>query len=115
MESNEIRVSAEEARVAVATGGATALDIQAEEEWHESRVPGAVHCEETDLEAGLEGLSRESRIIVICEDGARSAAIAKGLRDVGWQAACVEGGMKAWRDEDFPVQPSEDADDDAKI
>jgi rhodanese-related sulfurtransferase len=115
MESDEIRISAEEARLAVATEGATALDVQDKDEWHESRIPGAVHCEETDLEAGLEGLSSESRIIVICEDGERSAQIAERLREVGWQAACVEGGMKAWRDEDFPVQPSEDPDDDAPI
>jgi rhodanese-related sulfurtransferase len=109
------KISADEARLAVATGGATALDVQTEDEWHRTRIPGAKHVAESEFEAGLEGLSSDDRLIVVCEDGERSATVAEQLRDAGWDAASLEGGMKAWQAEDFQVQPSPDPDEDVRI
>jgi rhodanese-related sulfurtransferase len=47
-------------------------------------------------------------LIVVCARGERSAEAAGRLRERGYEAASVEGGMKAWSDDRLPVQPAED-------
>jgi hypothetical protein len=47
---------------------------------------------------------------VVGDDDDQSAEVAGSLREHGFEARVMEGGMKAWKDENFTLQPSEDPD-----
>ena len=103
------------ARELIASNRATALDIRDDEEWRDKRVPGALHAAEQELEAALDEVEEDQIVLVVCNDGERSAAVAEKLREGGREAACIDGGMEAWEGEKFPMQPSTDPDDDVIV
>jgi rhodanese-related sulfurtransferase len=115
MSTDEHRISADRARVLIASGEATALDVRKDEQWLERRVPAATHVEEDDLSERIEELPDEGQIIVISQDGERSEQIAEKLRERGLDAVSIEGGMEAWEKEQFPMQPSTDPDEDVRV
>ena len=71
------------ARELIASNEATVVDIREDEDWHERRVPGAVHAVEGDLGAALEGVDDQRPLIIVCGDGERSASLAAELRERG--------------------------------
>ena len=103
-------VNVEEARQAIAGDGAVAIDVRDADEWAEGHVPGALHLPEGELESRLEDLPKDQRLIVVGEKGDPGTGVAADLRDRGFDAVAIEGGMEAWKDEDFTLQPSPDAD-----
>ena len=105
----------EQARELIASNEAEVLDIRPEDQWHDKRVPGSRRVEETELDAALEELDEDRGLLIVCEDGEQSAGIAARLRERGREAACIEGGINAWEKERLAMQPSSDADDDARI
>jgi hydroxyacylglutathione hydrolase len=107
-------ISAVDARQAIGTG-ATAVDIRDDEAWLEFRVPGSIHFTEQELGDQLDELPRDGLIIVVCEDGERSSEVAARLRERDRDATSIEGGFEAWKDEDFPVQPSDDPDPEVRV
>ena len=107
-EELEDTVNAERARLLVAREGAQALDVRPQDEFAESHVPGAANAGPDDLDSALEGLSKEKPVIVVCADGKQSAEVAERLRDDGWNAAALEGGMSSWESDSLPTQPAED-------
>jgi rhodanese-related sulfurtransferase len=105
----EETVGVERARELIASNEAQALDIRDSEEWESSHIPGALHIPEAELEGRSEEIPAEGTLIVVCAGGKRSAEVAASLReDRGLDAANIEGGMKAWESEQFPMQPSTD-------
>src|SRR5919198_3643960 len=105
----------ERARELVASNEATVLDLREEEQFRDKRVPGARRASEEDLDEALDGVADDQMLIVLCDEDDQGVELAKRLREKGREAASVEGGMKAWEDEKFPLQPSRDPDDDAKV
>ena len=104
-------LSAERARVLIAGGEAKVIDIRSVEEWRAvGNIPGARRVPEDELDSRLDAIPKDQRLIVVCVDGGRSADVAAQLRDRGFDAASIEGGMEAWEDEKQPLQPSEDPD-----
>jgi rhodanese-related sulfurtransferase len=97
-------VSPEDARELVASDEALVIDIRDEEEFGSGHIAGATRIEEEDLESRLEELGEVERIIVVCAKGERSAKVAESLRERGYEAANMKGGMEAW---DGPLQPAE--------
>ena len=49
-------------------------------------------------------------MIVVGDDDDQSAEVAGSLREQGFEARVMRGGMKAWKDENFTLQPTEDPD-----
>jgi glyoxylase-like metal-dependent hydrolase (beta-lactamase superfamily II)/rhodanese-related sulfurtransferase len=81
----------------------TILDVRPAEEWAEWRIPGSVHLDAyTALKAGdpdaLAGvkLPADQPVITICGAGVTSLTAARQLREKGYQARSLAGGMKAW-------------------
>jgi len=81
----------------------TILDVRPEEEWAEWRIPGSVHVDAyAALKAGdaaaLSGveLPADSPIVTLCGVGVTSLTAARQLRQHGYQAQSLAGGMKAW-------------------
>ena len=57
---------------------------------------------------GTGGNSADDPVVVVCDTGERSAEVAARLRDQGYRAANVKGGMKGWSGDKLPLQPAED-------
>jgi hypothetical protein len=47
---------------------------------------------------------------VVGDDKGECARVVESLRERGFEASAIKGGMKAWKDENFTLQPSEDPD-----
>ncbi len=99
-----------EAREAIATAEAQVIDIRDKEAWLDGHVPGSLHAAGEQLEIRIEELSTEQPVIVVGDDDDQSAEVAGSLRERGFEARVMKGGMKAWKDEKFTLQPSEDPD-----
>jgi rhodanese-related sulfurtransferase len=108
-------ISPEEARELLAGNEASAIDIRGDEEWRSGRIPAARHRAEEEIDEALEQIDEEQTVIVVCEDGGRSARLADEISGRGREAVSIEGGMEAWRSEDMPMQPSYDPEEDSKI
>lgn len=107
-ELKEETLDPEQARKLIASEGAQAVDLREEDDFADGHIAGAVRAEEGDLEEALESLSEERPVVVVCADGKRSPDVAADLREHGYQAAVVKGGMNAWTGDSLPTQPRED-------
>lgn len=75
------------------------VDVRSKLEFWTGHLPGAVCIPVDELPAGLEGrvVSPESRILVYCGSGARSANAASQLRAAGFKHVVDGGGISdAW-------------------
>ena len=106
-ELNEETVEPKRARELIAREGGQLLDLRGDDEWVEARIAGAVRPEGDDLDATLESLDEDRPLLVICSDGERSAEVAGELRERGFQAASIKGGMKGWTGDSLPFLPRE--------
>jgi rhodanese-related sulfurtransferase len=109
------KVSSEEARRALASNEAHAVDIRDEEGWRSGHIPGAHHIPEDELPQRAEDFPTEGEIIIAAEDEEQAARAAGALREAGREAVVLEGGMDSWRSEDQPMQPSRDPEEDTPI
>lgn len=94
----------EQARDAIASG-ATPVDVRDKHELVEQGcVPGAVHASRGMLEFLADPqspyhdkrLSPPMKVLVYCASGGRSALAAARLKEMGYDAASMDGGYKAW-------------------
>jgi rhodanese-related sulfurtransferase len=109
------KVAVEEARREIAAGSATAVDVRSEEEWSEGHVPGAIHLPDGDPEAATKPLEDGARLMVIAKNGRMAVRAAEDLREGGYDAVAVEGGMSDWVSEDYNLQPTVDPDEDTEL
>jgi rhodanese-related sulfurtransferase len=109
------KIGVEEARREIAGGDATAVDVRSDEEWSEGHVPGAIHLPDGDPEAATKPLEEGARLMVIAKDGKLAVRAAKDLNEQGYDAVAVEGGMDDWNSEGYPIQPTEDPDEDTEL
>jgi rhodanese-related sulfurtransferase len=113
MEGEELKdeeLDAKRAREVIASDGGQALDLRGLDEWGEGHIAGAVRVEDDDLDGAIESLSEDHPVVVVCADGKRSAEVAADLRERGFSAAVLKGGMKSWSGDGLPTQPR-DAED----
>ena len=81
----------------------TVLDVRPEDQRAEWRIPGSIHFDAYGaLKAkdphALEGADLPERlpVVTVCSAGNSSAVAAEQLRDRGFEAYTLEGGMKPW-------------------
>lgn len=105
-------VSVEEARRLWEEGRVQFVDVRETVEWHQGRIPGAVHVPRGSLEfladPSVPGHKPElhagRRLVLYCAAGGRSALAALTLKEMGFGDLChVAGGFDAWRQGGFPV------------
>jgi rhodanese-related sulfurtransferase len=99
-------VSAEDGHQMV-EGGAFLLDVREADEWDAGHAPEAVWIPMGELQARVEELPRDRRIVAICCTGARSHTVAAALLGAGFDAVNLDGGMRAWSAEDYEVVASD--------
>jgi rhodanese-related sulfurtransferase len=81
---------------------------------HEGEIPGAVPVERIVLEWRLDpvsehrlpGLTADTTVVVLCNEGYSSSLAARDVRNLGIRRATdLIGGFRAWAAEGLPIQP----------
>lgn len=94
--------------------GSVLIDVRATGEYEAGHAPGARPVDPKDLGGddplfavfGDDPLAeRDAPIVVICDNGLRSAVAAAKLRDAGLVAQSISGGLLAWRKAGHPIVP----------
>jgi rhodanese-related sulfurtransferase len=81
---------------------AVLLDVREDDEWAAGHIAGAVHVPMMQLPQRLQfepgALTPENPIVVVCKMGGRSAQVTAWLRQQGYDATNLAGGMLAWEE-----------------
>jgi len=87
--------------------GATLIDVRRPYEWKAGRIVGARHIEINELPSEAEAVSKDRPVIFYCRSGSRSGLAAAAFRQAGWDAYNLEGGLKAWVEQGFELEPED--------
>ncbi len=82
--------------------GAIALDVREADEYEQGALPGALHIPRGTLETSIEMQvpDHDTKLVVYCAGGTRSAFAAKTLEDLGYtDVVSVVGGFNRWKDD----------------
>lgn len=93
---------AAEAAELLGRGDAVALDVREPHEWEQGHVEGSLHIPMRELAARRSELP-DGPIVVVCRSGNRSGVVAHALRGAGHDAHNLDGGLKGWRRDGFPL------------
>jgi rhodanese-related sulfurtransferase len=83
--------------------GALLLDVREQDEWDAGHAPGAQHLPLGGHPAEGSSLPKDQPIVVICRVGGRSEKAAVALKQAGFDAVNLAGGMRAWAAAGQPV------------
>ena len=86
-----------DARQLTSSRGTLLLDVRTPAEFTAGAMPGAINIPVDDLRQRLGELPRDRPIAVYCQVGQRGYLATRILRQAGFQAANVGGGMKTYR------------------
>lgn len=92
-------ISVEELRKELEKGVVQVVDVRTGPEFRRSRIPGARHLPITAFsERGLDSLEldRNRPVVAICLTAHRSIPAVRKLRERGYEARQLRGGMRAW-------------------
>lgn len=78
--------------------GAVLIDVREPDEFAAAHIPGAINLPRFRLESRIEEAvpDPQARIIVYCGSRGRSTIAATTLREMGWDATVLRGGLQAW-------------------
>jgi rhodanese-related sulfurtransferase len=79
------------------------VDVREDDEWQAGHIDGARHIPLRELGARAGELSKDRPILAVCRSGSRSAAAVRGLRQMGYEAENLEGGVTAWSKAGLPL------------
>jgi rhodanese-related sulfurtransferase len=79
------------------------IDVRKAYEWEAGHVEGAVHITLQELPARVVELDVEIPVIVTCQIGQRSGIATKFLRERGYDAHNLDGGLERWVEEGFAL------------
>lgn len=95
LRKGQSQVTVEEAKRRTTEENAAILDVREPEEWRAAHIPGAIHIQ----------LPPDQPLVAACRSGSRSADATRLLRERGYDAANLAGGMKAWQRARLPIEP----------
>lgn len=101
------QLTVEEAKRRAVEKNAVILDVREPEEWDAAHIPGAIHIPVGQLEQRLSELPQGRPLVAACRSGSRSEDATRLLRERGYDAANLAGGMTAWRRAGLPIEPPE--------
>ena len=79
------------------------VDVREDDEWQAGHIDGAQHIPLRELSERLGQLSAGRRIVAVCRSGSRSAVAVRGLRQLGYDAENLDGGVTAWSKAGLPL------------
>jgi rhodanese-related sulfurtransferase len=82
------------------------IDVREPQEWAQGTLPGAYTIPRGVLEGQIDGrVPYESRVVLYCGSGARSALAARSLREMGYcNVENLDGGFAGWLQAGNPVR-----------
>ena len=83
------------------------IDVRHEYEFEAGHVEGARYITLQEIPARFQELDRETPVLVTCQVGQRSALAANFLREKGYDAHNLEGGMERWAAAGLPYVASD--------
>jgi rhodanese-related sulfurtransferase len=87
------------------SGEAEVVDVRTDEERQAAQIPGTRHIPVEALSAEAESLDASKPLVLYCRSGDRSGAAAEAFAASGRDAYSLAGGIQAWVEEGFPIQP----------
>ena len=87
------------------------LDVRERDAYAGGHVPGALHLPRGQLELKVDQVfpDPDLEILTVCELGKISTLAAATLQQLGFRrAVALDGGMKSWRDQGYPMDAGED-------
>ena len=85
------------------TGKTMILDIREDEEISICSIKGSMHIPMNKIPERLNDISEKKKIAVICHTGVRSSYVTTYLKEKGFNAHNVEGGINKWA---LDIEPS---------
>lgn len=86
------------------------LDVRYPNEWAAGHIEGALHIPGDDLAERLDELDRGRPVVTVCRSGGRSERAARFLREEGFDADNLDGGMQAWAEAGLAYRSSDGGD-----
>jgi rhodanese-related sulfurtransferase len=91
---------------------AVLLDVREDDEWAAGHISGAIHVPMMRVPQQLQHdpgpLTPDATIVVVCKVGSRSAQVTAWLRQQGYSATNLAGGMYSWEAAGRPIESSDD-------
>lgn len=81
------------------------LDVRTPEEHATARIEGATLIPLNELPGRLDELPKDAPLVVMCHHGMRSAHAVRHLREAGFDALNLTGGIDAWSRQVDPKVP----------
>ena len=81
----------------------TLIDVRDPQEWESSHIEGSINIPLSSLQDRAAEIPQERAVITICDVGRVSAAAAAVLRDKGFDARNLWGGVEAWTQDGLPL------------
>jgi rhodanese-related sulfurtransferase len=97
-------VGATEAKQIIESGSQI-VDVRTDGEFEAGHIPGARHIPVADLQREAAGLAKEQPVVIYCRSGNRSGPAADAFAASGWDAHSIEGGLIAWSEAGFELEP----------
>ena len=88
-------VHADEA-IRLVDDGATLLDVREKSEWNAGHAPAAIHVPLGRIQDAPRRLKKQRTVVVVCRSGNRSRQATAALRELGFEALNLKGGMRSW-------------------
>jgi len=79
------------------------LDVREDDEWQAGHIEGAQHIPLGELGDRVGELPTGRQIVAVCRSGSRSAAAVRGLKQLGYDALNLDGGVTAWSRAGLPL------------
>jgi rhodanese-related sulfurtransferase len=86
--------------------GSQLIDVRTDVEFEAGHIPGARHVPLADIQREAGGLNREKPVVLYCRSGNRSGPAADAFAASGWDAHSIEGGLIAWDEAGFGLEPA---------
>jgi rhodanese-related sulfurtransferase len=103
--ANEIELPPARVAELLEADRAALIDVRDQDEWEAGHVAGVRRVELTDLPAEAETMDRARPVIFQCRSGNRSRMAAEAFRESGYEAYNMAGGLIAWAEKGFPLEP----------
>jgi rhodanese-related sulfurtransferase len=104
-EGGQRELAPERVNALLEAGEATLVDVREDREWEVGRATGAVHIELNELTRRADEIPKEKPVVFYCRTGNRSAMAAEAFAQAGWDAHNMAGGLVAWQEAGFPLEP----------
>lgn len=76
--------------------GVAVLDVREDDEWAAGHVEGSTHVPLSEIQQRVADVPAADPLVVVCRVGGRSAQVTAWLRQQGWEAVNLDGGLQAW-------------------